>query len=1127
MAHFTLRRLVTALSTGGLIFSSSLLAASKPPADPLWQGFTTPPASAKPRVWWHWMNGNVTKEGIKADLDWMASVGIGGVQNFDAYLATPQIVDKRITYMTPKWSQMFDYALQQAKSHNMEFAIAASPGWSETGGPWVAAKDGMKKLVWSETLVSAAQLAKGPLALAAPPQTTGAFQDVPVAEEMFGGNAPKAEHPHYYGNIAVLALPADEVSSNFSKVTTSDGKTLDATTLHDGKYATQQDFVTKLDSPYWLQFDYPKAQSFQSASLAMPAPPMFVPASLQPELWASSDGKQFTKVATFPASSGVQSTVRFAPVNAKALRIVFASNPNSSFSMPSDPAPGAAKPPFIAMAMNKADSVPFSIMELGFYGRPKVHHFEEKAGYAIANEYYPLNQGATVAGTPASEVIDLTDKLDADGKLHWQPKQGNWRIIRLGYSLTGKENHPATPEATGLEVDKFDADAVSRYINTYLDNYVNALGGRSLKDAGISALLNDSIEVGASNWTPELFSEFKQRRGYDLHPWLPALTGEIINDSAQTDAFLYDFRHTLAELIADNHYAVISDAAHKRGLKHYSEALENGRPVLGDGMAMRKHADVPMAAMWSFSTDKAVGPKPQYWSDIREAASVAHIYGQNTVAAESLTSALSPWAFSPADLQPMIDMEFALGVNLPIIHTSVHQPLTNKAPGLSLLVFGQFFNRLETWAPYAKPWVDYIARNAFMLQQGRFAADVAYFYGEEAPLTGMHSDTPPTDVPKQNGFDYVNADVILTQLKVTDGKLTADSGASYKALYLGDASQFISLKVLQQLSALVQQGATLIGPQPKASPQLQDDQQAFTQLATALWQGKTGKGKVIAADSVQTGLDQAGIKADFAYQSANADSTIMFVHRVVDDKDIYYYTNRHNRAEPVTFSFAVSGKQPMHWDANTGQATPLSYQVKDGVTQIARTLAPFESGYVVFERPTSKAAFTAPQAHQQVLTSLTDNWQVSFQPGRGAPEKAVTLAVGDLAKSADDSIKYFSGTATYNKELMVEKAWLKGDAALTLDLGKVGDVADVLVNGQSAGIVWKAPYQTQDLRALLKPGANTLEIKVTNLWVNRLIGDKQPDAKQTYTFTTMDTYEPTAPLRPSGLLMPVKLVQSK
>ena len=331
---------------------------------------------------------------------------------------------------------------------------------------------------------------------------------------------------------------------------------------------------------------------------------------------------------------------------------------------------------------------------------------------------------------------------------------------------------------------------------------------------GVRALLTDSIEVGAYNWTPDLLAQFKRLRGYDSTPFLPALTGVVVGSAEKSDEFLWDFRRTLAELTAQSHYGQIAKSAHERSLTYYGESLEGTRVSIGDDMEMRQNADIPMSAMWTFSPAK--GPRSNYVIDIRGAASVAHIYGQNLVAAESLTSALVPWGFSPRTLKPIIDLEFALGVNRPVIHTSVHQLLLDKKPGLSLMIFGQYFNRNETWAEQAGPWVTYMSRNAYMLQQGRFTADVAYFYGEEAPLAGLYGEgsSLPHDLPVGYGFDFVNSDVVLHQMAVTNGAIETPSGMHYRVLYLGGSSRKMSLPVLRKLRDLVKAGAVVVGDRP-------------------------------------------------------------------------------------------------------------------------------------------------------------------------------------------------------------------------------------------------------------------------------------------------------------------------
>jgi hypothetical protein len=720
--------------------------------------------------------------------------------------------------------------------------------------------------------------------------------------------------------------------------------------------------------------------------------------------------------------------------------------------------------------------------------------------------------------------VDLTSKLGPDGTLAWTPPAGHWCVLRLGYSLIGTENHPAPAEATGLEVDKLNKADVSTYMNTYLDRYASMLGPALMGKHGVHALLNDSTEVGFQNWTNDMIKEFQQRRGYDPRPWLPALTGVVVGDGARSDAFLYDFRKTLAELTAEYHYGTVAQAAHARGLINYGEALEDGRPSLGDDMDMRRYTSIPMSAMWTY--DRSRGPAPSYVADIRGAAAVAHIYGQNLVAAESMTAAMQPWAFTPRDLKPTIDLEFALGVNRPVIHSSVHQPLADKKPGLSLAIFGQYFNRNETWAESAKPWVDYMARNAFMLQQGRFFADVAYFAGEEAPLTGLYDHRITPDLPHGYAFDFVNSAVVLQLLTVQDGFLATPSGARYRLLYLGGSSQHMSLAVLEKIHDLAEAGAMIAGRRPLSSPTLTDDPIAFEHLAGRMWPaGKTvtriGKGCVFAVDNPDGALERMRLVRDFDAGAGGADSGIMFVHRKLADGDIYFVDNRNAQAETLAARFRVSGRTPEIWHAETGAASPVSYRIDGDITEVPLNMDGDESLFVVFRKPAAKLSVAIPRPVETTIASLTGAWNVAFEPGRGAPAHIVLDHLASWTENANSGVKYFSGAAIYSRALALTPEQLRPGSHLVLDLGEVRDLAEVRVNGVLAATAWHPPYRV-DITNAVKPGQNLLEIKVINPWVNRLIGDKQPGAAKV-TFTVIPTYTAQAPLRPSGLLGPVKL----
>lgn len=1089
------------------------------PADPVAAGFDHPPQGARPRVWWHWLNGNITKEGIREDLDWMARSGLGGLQNFDAEMMTPQVVARRLPYLSPEWADAFRFAAGLAEQKGLEFGIAASPGWSETGGPWVRPEDGMKKLVWSETLVAGGR----PVTLRLPPtpRTTGPFQDLFVQPDIMGQRPAPDKLARHGAEIAFYAYPlADAASTPLPlPVVRTGGQPIDARKLATRDEADIVEIAPPAAGhPAVITLDYPEPQTVRSATIYMPgAASLFEGAAARPVLEASDDGVAWRKVADLPLSQ-VPASAGFAPVTAARFRVVIAARPappNPAFM----PVPGADTGPF--GAIGQAHSL--RLGQLMLSAEPRVNGFEAKAGFATVDDYYALDAGVDPgeAGVDPASIVDLTPQVAPDGTLAWTPPAGNWKIVRIGYSLTGIENHPAAPEATGLEVDKYDGRAVRAYLDTYLSKYEDAAGRDLMGARGVRALVTDSIEVGASNWTPRLLEQFRRLRGYDARPWLPALTGVIIGTRARTDAFLYDYRRTLADLIASEHYGTVAQVAREHGMRVYGEALESARVTLGDDMAMRSHASIPMAAMWTYRPQS--GPNPTALADMRGAASVAHLYGQNLVAAESMTSAMAPWAFAPADLRPMIDMEFASGVNLPVIHTSVHQPLgEDKKPGLSLAIFGQYFNRNETWAGMARPWVDYMARSSWLLQQGRFYADVAYFYGEEAPLVALYKHGLPADAPRRYAYDFVNADVLMHRVSVQNGDIVAASGARYRVLVLGGSSRHMTLDTLRQLERLATRGATIVGPAPLGTPALADDRPAFAVLVKRLWTGapvtRVGRGRIVAGADVETvlaSLDQAP-DADLG---AATGTQLLFVHRRLPDGDLYFVTNRTDAPVTTEGRFNVRGKAAEFWHADTGRTEPASYRGEGGVTVVPLALGANESTFIVFRKPSARAAVTVPARAWTPAAELAQGWQIAFE-GLAAPAPIAAGVPGSLTANADPLVKYFSGTTIYRNGFTLP-AGARAGMPLKLDLGRVGDVAEVRINGKPAGIAWKPPYEV-DIGALVVDGANTVEVRVANLWVNRLVGDAQPGAAKV-TFTAAPTYKADAPLRPSGLMGPVTL----
>jgi hypothetical protein len=388
---------------------------------------------------------------------------------------------------------------------------------------------------------------------------------------------------------------------------------------------------------------------------------------------------------------------------------------------------------------------------------------------------------------------------------------------------------------------------------------------------------------------------------------------------------------------------------------------------------------------------------------------VAHIYGQNLVAAESLTAAAAPWAWSPATLKPTADQELLNGINRFVIHESAHQPLIDSAPGLTLGPFGQWFNRNETWAEQAGAWTDYLARSSYLLQQGRFAADVIYFYGEDSNLTAIFDQKAP-DVPAGYGFDYINADGLIHELSVADGRITTRSGMNYRVLALDPYSKHMSLPVLRGIHNLVTHGAVVAGWKPTDTPSLADDAAEFKKLNDELFGDGTGvhavgKGKVYAGQNAEATLKGLSVAPDFDHTKPQSDTRILFVHRKLADADIYFLDNRNDRDETVDASFRVSGKAPELWYAETGQSKPASYSIADGRTTVPLHFEPWGTVFVVFRKPAKEKSLTLPKPVETELTTVDGSWNLNFQPGRGAPASVTLDKLISWSDSPDNGVK--------------------------------------------------------------------------------------------------------------------------
>jgi hypothetical protein len=1103
-----------------LLFTLAAMAALVPvsglraqePADPLAQGFAHPPDSAKPRTWWHWTNGNVTKEGITKDLEWMKRVGIGGMQLSDVGSGGGQTVEKKILWGSPEWYDAVRHAAAEADRLGLEMSIFSSAGWSETGGPWIKPAQAMKKYVWSETTVDGPQHFAGKLA--SPPSNNGPFGNwIPGG----GRGRTLPPDPTFYGDSAVVAFrtPADESSpaQGHPRATTNAGP-IDAAALMDGDLNTSVSIAAPADGgPAWVQYEF--AQPFAARAITIMAPGRGIPFG---RIAVSADGVNFRPLVELPG-----------PVMYRAATIRTYSFPETVaryFRLEMTRA--AAQPGGVMSQDRTPPAAQYVLSEFVVHAGARVNHWQEKAGFNFLYDYESTRTPAVPSASTISsaDLVDLTAKMAPDGTLDWTVPAGNWTILRLGYSLTGAKNRPAPPTGSGYEVDKFSAKDVEDYFHGYIDPIARQLGplfGKSLRYVTM-----DSWEAENQNWTDEMLGEFRQRRGYDPLPYLPVLVGRVVENADVSDRFLWDFRRTIGDLLADSHYGTMARLLRERGIGLYAEASGVSMDIMEDTLLNKSKVEIPMGEFWVH----ALHPELEYYVDVRGAASASHAYGKTLVGTESFTGGGYE---APATLKQIGDYWFAQGVNRYMFHTSAEQPLDTK-PGNTMV--GTHLNRNITWAELAKPYMTYVARSSYLLQQGLFVADLAYLLPEGVPSSqpfwGAGLQPAPPD-----GYDYdcINTDVLLNRLTVaTDGRLMLPDGMSYRVLVLPPIDRMTSA-VLRKIRALVAGGATIVGPRAVQSPSLAGYPQADAEvqaLAADVWGDLDGimrnkryyeKGRVYWGLPLADVLALVGVPRDFDY-SRPLDSDVPWIHRRTDEADIYFLANHTDHPQHFDARFRVDGKEAEFWHPTSGAIEPASYVIEGGRTVVPVQLAERESVFVVFRHPAAAPARALPRMQTRVIATLGGPWDVHFPPHWGAPA-AITLAqLTPWTASADAGVKYFSGTATYTKTVTVPEAWLRSGARVLLNLGVAKDVAEVAVNGQALGILWTPPYQV-DVTGALKPGENQLEIKVTNEWTNRQIGDRLgPPEQRVLTSEPVRAFGRPAALAESGLLGPVTLSSS-
>jgi hypothetical protein len=763
--------------------------------------------------------------------------------------------------------------------------------------------------------------------------------------------------------------------------------------------------------------------------------------------------------------------------------------------------------------------------------------------------------------TELDKVIDVSAEVGRNGHLTWHPpSKGTWEILRIGYTDSDVRVSTSSGAWQGLAIDYLDRGA----FDTFWDKTVTPLleAGRPYLKTTLRYLATDSWEVGGTNWTGRFADEFRKRRGYDPVRYLPVVAGRILEDRATSDLFLNDLRRTVGDLLTD-HYDHFSERAEAYGLGVQAESGgPHGAPM--DALETFRSLAIPQSEYWAQSDEHRSRDDERFF--VKEAASAANIYGKVLVAQEGMTSIGPQWSESLAtDLRPTFDQALTEGMNRLVWHEFTSSPTEFGLPGNEYFA-GTHLNPNVTWWNQSEAFLTYLNRSQFLLQQGHAVDDVLYFYGDAVPnFVRLKRDDPAHVLP---GYDYdvTNEDALLHSLSVRGGVISSPGGNAYRLMVMPQGRR-LSYPSLERIASYVQGGGSVAGPRPIGPTGNLDApaRERFSQLANALWDGCDGESKPYGTGTVfcspdgRAALKMLKIVPDFEDDSGKLD----YVHRTDAASDIYFVRNSTARAVDVIVRFRVSGRTPELWNAVDGTIEPqMYYKTEEGRTRMPLHLDAFGSVFVVFSRPgglhvteilkagnpVDSATASGDEESGFVLghvdagtyqVTLSDRrqlasevsaasykklpaseWTIQFQPNRGAPGGRQALHdFQSWTTSSDAGIRYFSGTAIYRSAVNIQK---RADEHVFLNLTEMHEVCTVRVNGKSVGTLWAMPYRL-DITDSLAIGKNLLELDVTNLWPNRIIGDAQPSATRPYTQTNIRKYTADSPLLPSGLIGPVQL----
>lgn len=1115
------------------------------------QNFKSPAKQYRPETWFHLMGNNISKKGLTSDLEAIKNAGLQGIHLFNKSGRPYPNVDQ-IKILSPEWEDMIRHAADECKRLGLKFTMQNCPGWSMTGGPWVPVEEAQREVVETVYRVSGGKT----------------FNKLLEIDSLY-------HTPDYnYKDIQVLAFPTpkgDDVELfNPLKIETNNQVVPWKAIFNPNSKLTVTRRATKLDKPLstyrkqgiskvntqdtWVKTIFDEAVTLRTIKfpqlrhIIMGTEYPVIDVNLKVEALIDN---QLIEITTVNLPDGNWNDRR------KHLTLAI---------------PETTAKEFVFTFEGKQPIAP-EFIRLG--SKPKLHNHEAKAAKVLRRlekkVQYDYAENTII---PSDKIINLSDKITANGTLTWDVPEGNWTVVRFGHINMRLTNKPAVPEATGWESSKLDKIAIENHLrNGMIGNLIKP--GGPIGDRKLHGLLIDSWESHVPNWTmnsQDMFTEFKTRRGYSMKTYLPATMGYIVDSPEITTKFLRDLRHTMDEVFVDNFFKHFATVAHDMGAEVYTEGA-GGEVLPVDPMRYYGVSDIPMTEFWY---PKAPSEQNEYAKPIYNASSAMHLYNKPVLAAEACTQLGVKWNEHPFSVKYLIDYNFAKGVNHLVFHTFSHTPQKEVYPGSS---FGGHIGfplvRQQTWWKYMKDWTDYLTRNQYVLQQGEYVADVLRYYGD-------HYERPPFDLdyfPKGYRFDYLNAEILQDKLSIVNDKIHVENGGDYRIITLRDSESML-LSTVEKLKELVIKGAVILGDKPIDSPSLMDDDNDLKELqniSDELW-GTTksgvkqvGKGRVYWGKTLDEVLEEENIEKDVIISE---NSNINWIHRETEDADIYFVASKDDNPVNVSMSFRVNDVAPQIWNAFTGvQQDAKVWKRINGRTNVAVTLPESGSTIIVFSKSdktplASKITkgdstvldtktgwfkshdtkdylklywdnneFTASISGDYMFHEndkdikksvsiekmpLQDNWVLAFDEGWGTPTSIKVGKLESLTTMDNDAIKHYSGTVTYTKSFNIEQ----NGKSTVIDLGDVANVAELWCNGKRIGAKWAPPF-VFDITEELQVGKNELEIKVTNTWRNQLIFDNFRPKNQKKTWTTNKPKIDETELDESGLIGPVILKRFK